>query len=96
MCVSRSGRVSLIADHMAGVKLTMPNFSSYDAEGNLYVSNFSGAPTLEFAVDGNLSITLSAKVGGSHTLQSIAHQGVNMAPIHQIIKVDMPPDGGIC
>ena len=173
MRVSPSGQVSLIADQVGDVKLTMPNFASYDAEGNLYVSNTSSAPTLEEALeelaepapngalvrirpdgkgdvvakgiymangtaispeedavyvlestrddclriqmkkdgtfgkpeiyskdfpalpdgmafdkDGNLYITLPAKIGGAHQLEGIAHQGVNMAPAHQIIKVD--------
>src|SRR5215510_8143873 len=39
--VTQSGRVSLIADRAGDVKLTLPNFASYDAEGNLYVSNTS-------------------------------------------------------
>jgi len=39
--VTQSGRVSLIADRVGDVKLTLPNFASYDAEGNLYVSNTS-------------------------------------------------------
>ena len=47
MRVSQDGQVSLIADQVGDVKLTMPNFASYDAEGNLYVSNSSSAPTLE-------------------------------------------------
>ena len=37
--VTQSGRVSMIADRVGDVKLTLPNFASYDAEGNLYVSN---------------------------------------------------------
>ena len=49
--VSQSGQVSFIADQVGDVKLTMPNFASYDAEGNLYVSNSSSAPTLEKALD---------------------------------------------
>src|SRR5712691_10694175 len=39
--VTQSGQVSMIADRVGGVKLTLPNFASYDAEGNLYVSNTS-------------------------------------------------------
>lgn len=35
------GKVSLIADRVGEVKLTLPNFCSYDAEGNLYISNSS-------------------------------------------------------
>ena len=38
---TQSGQVTLIADHVGDVKLTLPNFCSYDAEGNLYVSNTS-------------------------------------------------------
>src|SRR5262245_22715619 len=41
MRVTQSGQVSLIADQVGDVKLTLPNFASYDAEGNLYVSNTS-------------------------------------------------------
>jgi gluconolactonase len=39
MRLSPDGKVSMIADHVGSVKLTLPNFASYDAEGNLYVSN---------------------------------------------------------
>lgn len=39
--VTQSGKTSLIADQVGAVKLTIPNFASYDAEGNLYVSNTS-------------------------------------------------------
>lgn len=173
MRVSPSGQVSLIADQVGDVKLTTPNFASYDAEGNLYVSNTSNAPTLERALeeladpapngalvrirpngkgdvvakgiymangtaispeedavyvlestrddclriqmkkdgtfgkpeiyskdfpalpdgmafdrDGNLYITLPAKIGGVLQLEGIDHEGLNMTPAHQIIKVD--------
>jgi gluconolactonase len=33
--------VSMIADRVGTLALTLPNFASYDAEGNLYVSNSS-------------------------------------------------------
>jgi gluconolactonase len=39
--VSKSGTVSLIADRVGTLALTLPNFATYDAEGNLYVSNSS-------------------------------------------------------
>ena len=39
--VTQSGQVSSIADRVGDVKLTLPNFASYDADGNLYVSNTS-------------------------------------------------------
>ncbi len=35
------GKVSLIADHAGDFPISIPNFASYDAEGNLYVSNSS-------------------------------------------------------
>src|SRR5712671_4841026 len=41
MRVSQSGQVSMIADRVGNVALTLPNFATYDAEGNLYVSNSS-------------------------------------------------------
>jgi gluconolactonase len=41
MRVSQSGQVSMIADRVGNLPLTMPNFATYDAEGNLYVSNSS-------------------------------------------------------
>jgi gluconolactonase len=41
MRVTQSGQVSMIADRVGTVALTLPNFASYDAEGNLYVSNSS-------------------------------------------------------
>ncbi|MBI3329676.1 MAG: SMP-30/gluconolactonase/LRE family protein [Nitrospinae bacterium] len=41
MQVTQSGQVSLIADRVGTLVLTLPNFASYDAEGNLYVSNSS-------------------------------------------------------
>jgi gluconolactonase len=39
--VTQSGQVSLIADRVGSLALSLPNFASYDAEGNLYVSNSS-------------------------------------------------------
>ena len=41
MRCSLEGKVSMIADRVGSVTLTLPNFCSYDAEGNLYVSNSS-------------------------------------------------------
>jgi gluconolactonase len=41
MKCSPEGKVSMIADRVGDVKLTLPNFCSYDAEGNLYISNSS-------------------------------------------------------
>jgi sugar lactone lactonase YvrE len=41
MRVTMSGQVSMIADRVGSLPLTLPNFASYDAEGNLYVSNSS-------------------------------------------------------
>jgi len=41
MRVSQSGKVSLIADRVESLPLSLPNFATYDAEGNLYVSNSS-------------------------------------------------------
>lgn len=41
MRCSPEGKVSMIADKVGSVTLTLPNFCSYDAEGNLYVSNSS-------------------------------------------------------
>ncbi len=38
------GAVSLIADHAGDFPISIPNFCSYDAEGNLYVSNSSSQP----------------------------------------------------
>ena len=41
MRVTHSGQVSMIADRVGTLALTLPNFESYDAEGNLSVSNSS-------------------------------------------------------
>jgi len=41
MRVTQSGQVSMIADRVGSLALSLPNFASYDAEGNLYVSNSS-------------------------------------------------------
>src|SRR5215471_3995629 len=41
MRVTQSGQVSMIADRVGTVVLTLPNFATYDADGNLYVSNSS-------------------------------------------------------
>ncbi|HEV8714062.1 MAG TPA: SMP-30/gluconolactonase/LRE family protein [Candidatus Binatia bacterium] len=41
MRVTQSGQASMIADRVGTLALTLPNFASYDAEGNLYVSNSS-------------------------------------------------------
>ena len=37
--VTPSGAVSVFADQVGDLKLTLPNFPVFDAEGNLYVSN---------------------------------------------------------
>ncbi len=37
--VTPSGGVSVFADQVGNLKLTLPNFPVFDAEGNLYVSN---------------------------------------------------------
>jgi gluconolactonase len=39
--VTQDGKVSLIADRVESLPLTLPNFATYDAEGNLFVSNSS-------------------------------------------------------
>src|SRR5215470_20321892 len=39
--VTPSGQATMIADRVGNLALTLPNFASYDAEGNLYVSNSS-------------------------------------------------------
>jgi len=41
MRLSPDGKVSMIADRAGTLALSLPNFASYDAEGNLYVSNSS-------------------------------------------------------
>lgn len=41
MRVTPNGHVSMIADRVGSLRLTLPNFASYDAEGDLYVSNSS-------------------------------------------------------
>lgn len=41
MRVTQGGQVSMIADRVGALALTLPNFASYDAEGNLFVSNSS-------------------------------------------------------
>jgi len=38
------GKVSMVADRAGDLPLSIPNFASYDAEGNLYVSNSSSQP----------------------------------------------------
>jgi gluconolactonase len=37
--VTQSGKVTLECDRVADLHLSLPNFATYDAEGNLYVSN---------------------------------------------------------
>lgn len=41
MRLSPDGKASMIADRVGTLALSLPNFCSYDAEGNLYVSNSS-------------------------------------------------------
>jgi len=41
MRLAPDGRVTMIADRAGDLPLSIPNFASYDAEGNLYVSNSS-------------------------------------------------------
>ena len=47
MRLSQDGKVSLVADHAGDFPISIPNFASYDAEGNLYVSNSSSQPGRE-------------------------------------------------
>lgn len=46
--VSPDGRVSVFADQVGSLKLTLPNFPVFDAEGNLYVSNSSDIGFADF------------------------------------------------
>jgi gluconolactonase len=39
--VTQAGEVSMLADRAGNLPLTLPNFATYDADGNLYVSNSS-------------------------------------------------------
>jgi gluconolactonase len=39
--VTQSGKVSMVADRAGDLHLSMPNFATYDADGNLFVSNSS-------------------------------------------------------
>lgn len=39
--VTQSGKVSMIADRAGEILLSLPNFATYDADGNLFVSNSS-------------------------------------------------------
>src|ERR1700691_1922867 len=39
--LTRDGKTSIVADQVGGLHLSLPNFATYDAEGNLYVSNSS-------------------------------------------------------
>ena len=39
--VTQSGKVSMVAHRVGDLHLSLPNFATYDAEGNLYVSNSS-------------------------------------------------------
>jgi gluconolactonase len=39
--VTQSGKVTMVADRAAALHLSLPNFATYDAEGNLFVSNSS-------------------------------------------------------
>jgi gluconolactonase len=41
MRVTQGGKVSMVADRVGTLTLTLPNFATYDAEGNLYASNSS-------------------------------------------------------
>ncbi len=52
--VTQSGKVSLFADHAGDVKLTMPNFCTYDSDGNLFVSNTSRRTIADFRVEMNV------------------------------------------
>ena len=47
MRLSPDGKVSLVADYAGDFPISIPNFASYDAEGNLYVSNSSSQPGRE-------------------------------------------------
>jgi len=46
--VTPDGQVSVFADQVGNLKLTLPNFPVFDAEGNLYVSNSSDIGFADF------------------------------------------------
>lgn len=48
MRLATDGRVSMVADRVGDVALTLPNFPCYDAEGNLFVSNSAVADVNTF------------------------------------------------
>src|SRR5580704_17851897 len=41
MRVTQSGNASMVTDRVQDLHLSLPNFATYDAEGNLFVSNSS-------------------------------------------------------
>jgi gluconolactonase len=52
MRVSPSGIVSQVADHVGSVAFNHPNFPTFDAEGNLYISNSTHFPDTASAIRG--------------------------------------------
>ncbi len=50
--ISQAGRIDVIAQQIGGCKLTHPNFPTYDAEGNLFVTNSTRFATPKAIMDG--------------------------------------------
>jgi sugar lactone lactonase YvrE len=51
MRVSLAGHVSMVADRIGDVVLTTPNFATYDADGNLFVSNSTSHLNFQMAAE---------------------------------------------
>jgi gluconolactonase len=51
MRVDQAGKVTMVADRIGDVVLTTPNFATYDADGNLYVSNSTSHLNFEIAAE---------------------------------------------
>jgi gluconolactonase len=78
--MTKSGKISLIADQVEDIRLTTPNFATFDAEGNLYVSNtlsiglaeyFAKSPDLHDPVPGGSVVRIRKNGKGDVVARNI-------------------------
>lgn len=101
VCVQKNGRSSLFADSVGSRKLVQPNYSVFDSQGNLYVSDSgqwstSSGSVIRFDRQGKGSIFLDPPQpfpNGMALSQDERFLFITQSHTDDVLKVEIRPDG---